>query len=81
MGSVGLSDHLMLTALVSDVFRQLLFAALLTWILQLITWGNTVINYYQYQFSQASRPSQLRGPVSNQMPRRSSLVTAKPSQG
>jgi hypothetical protein len=28
----------------------------------LFTWGNTVINYYQYQFSQAYRPSQLRFP-------------------
>ncbi|KAF2475699.1 uncharacterized protein BDR25DRAFT_278305 [Lindgomyces ingoldianus] len=43
MGTVGATDHLMLTAL-------------------LITWGNTVINYYQDQTSSSFRPSQFRIP-------------------
>ncbi|KAF2196502.1 hypothetical protein GQ43DRAFT_476273 [Delitschia confertaspora ATCC 74209] len=43
MGSMGLSDHFMLAAL-------------------LMTWGNTVINYYQYQTSRAFHPSQFRFP-------------------
>ncbi|KAF2877490.1 hypothetical protein BDV95DRAFT_149651 [Massariosphaeria phaeospora] len=45
MGSVGATDHLMLTALI-------------------LTWGNTVLNYYQDDMSRLTRPSAFKDPVS-----------------
>jgi hypothetical protein len=60
MGTVGATDHLMLIAVVSALLHHLLPPTLTH--PQILTWGNTVINYYQDSTSSHFRPSQFKHP-------------------
>lgn len=61
MGVVAATDHLMFVALVGP--SNSIYMKAHTKTFQVLTWGNTVINYYQDQSSRKVRPSFFRRPV------------------
>lgn len=60
MGVIGATDHLMMIALVSS---KASVPQHHTYFTKLLTWGNTVVNYYQDETSRHFRPSFFRIPV------------------
>jgi len=62
MGVVGITEHLMFIALVS-VNDAYILSLSSTHTIQVLTWGNTVINYYQDVSSSKFRLSHFRKPV------------------